>query len=252
METKVYKTCCHGCIQVCPCLAYVRNGVVVKLEGDPDAPMSKGSLCVKGLNQLHTMYSPRRLLHPVKRAGERGENKWEQISWDEAIDLAAKGFSDCIDKYGNYSVMTSTGGGGAYLFFEAITLAWAFKSPNSFEPGCAQCYVPRNSMAVYMYGGANQSIADSSVTEPFNEWQPATEAIVLWGTQPSASQTAQAGRAMAELRSRGCKTVVIDPNSRPTLPKPTCGCRCAPGPTLRSSWGSSATSSRTGFMTRSS
>ena len=219
VETKVYKTCCHGCIQVCPCLAYVRNGVVVKLEGDPDAPMSKGSLCVKGLNQLHTMYSPRRLLHPVKRAGERGENKWEQISWDEAIDLAAKGFSDCIDKYGNYSVMTSTGGGGAYLFFEAITLAWAFKSPNSFEPGCAQCYVPRNSMAVYMYGGANQSIADSSVTEPFNEWQPATEAIVLWGTQPSASQTAQAGRAMAELRSRGCKTVVIDPNFSPDASK---------------------------------
>ena len=69
------KTSCHGCIQMCPAIAYLQDGVVVKLEGDPDAPVSRGSLCIKGLNQLHTMYSPRRILHPLRRAGERGENK---------------------------------------------------------------------------------------------------------------------------------------------------------------------------------
>ena len=212
VETKVVKTCCHGCILVCPCRAYVENGVVVKLEGDPDAPMSKGSLCMKGLNQLHTCYSPRRILHPMKRAGERGENKWEQISWEEALTLAVDKIYESMQKYGNYSLMTSTGGGGAYLFGETITMAWALKTPNSFEPGCAQCYIPRNSMAKYVYGGSDQSIADGAVLEPFNEWKPTTKALVLWGTQPSASQTAQAGRAMVELRARGCKTVVIDPN----------------------------------------
>ena len=80
------KTSCHGCIQMCPAIAYLKDGVVVKLEGDPDAPVSRGSLCIKGLNQLHTMYSPRRVLHPLRRAGERGENKWERITWDEAYD----------------------------------------------------------------------------------------------------------------------------------------------------------------------
>ncbi len=79
------RTSCHGCIQMCPAIAYLKDGVVVKLEGDPEAPVSRGSLCIKGLNQLHTMYSPRRILHPLRRAGERGENKWEVISWDEAI-----------------------------------------------------------------------------------------------------------------------------------------------------------------------
>ncbi|MFR5091998.1 MAG: hypothetical protein ACLTDR_08290 [Adlercreutzia equolifaciens] len=54
----------------------LKDGVVVRLEGDPEAPVSRGSLCIKGLNQLHTMYSPRRILHPLRRAGERGENKW--------------------------------------------------------------------------------------------------------------------------------------------------------------------------------
>ena len=50
VETKVVKTSCHGCIQMCPARATVENGVVTKLEGDPDAPVSRGSLCMKGLN----------------------------------------------------------------------------------------------------------------------------------------------------------------------------------------------------------
>ena len=90
------KTSCHGCIQMCPAIAYLKDGVVVKLEGDPDAPVSRGSLCIKGLNQLHTMYSPRRVLHPLRRAGERGENKWEVISWDEAVEEAATHICDAI------------------------------------------------------------------------------------------------------------------------------------------------------------
>lgn len=209
---KMIKTCCHGCIQVCPVRAYVEDGVVVKLEGDPDAPISKGGLCTKGLNQLHTMYSPRRILHPLKRAGERGENKWEVISWDEALSYAAQKFSDSIDKYGNYSIVVSTGGGGAYEFWTCMTLAYSFKSPNSFEPGNAQCYVPRQGMAEFMYGGADQSMADSAVMEPFNDYVNATTSVVLWGTQPSASQVSQAGRGMADARDRGVRTVVIDPN----------------------------------------
>ena len=132
------RTSCHGCIQMCPAIAYLKDGVVVRLEGDPEAPVSRGSLCIKGLNQLHTMYSPRRILHPLRRAGERGENKWEVISWDEAITEAATHIKDAIDQYGNYAFFASVGGGGSYSFMEAMTLPMAFGSPTVFEPGCAQ------------------------------------------------------------------------------------------------------------------
>ena len=88
-ETKVVKSLCHGCIARCPCLVHVKNGVAVKIEGDPAGAISKGSFCLKGMNQIQTMYSPRRILHPIKRAGERGQNEWEVISWDEALVLAA-------------------------------------------------------------------------------------------------------------------------------------------------------------------
>lgn len=219
VETKVVKTSCHGCIQMCPARAYIENGVVVKLEGDPDAPVSRGSLCLKGLNQLHTMYSPRRVLHPLKRAGQRGENKWEVISWDEALDLAAEQITSTIDKYGPYSFFASVGGGGSYSFMEAMTLPMAFGSPTVFEPGCAQCYLPRYAMAKYMYGGNDQSIADNAVQEIFKVEDNKADIVVLWGAQPSVSQTAESGRGMAELRAKGVKTIVVDPNFSPDAQK---------------------------------
>ncbi|WP_305114055.1 molybdopterin-dependent oxidoreductase [uncultured Adlercreutzia sp.] len=214
------KTMCHGCIQMCPAIAYLKDGVVVKLEGDPEAPMSRGSMCIKGLNQLHTMYSPRRILHPLRRAGERGENKWEVISWDEAITEAAEHIVDAIEKYGPYSFFASVGGGGSYSFQEAMTMPMAFGSPTVFEPGCAQCYLPRWSMSKLFYGGTDQSIADSAVREVFRTGENnKTEMLVLWGTQPSVSQTAMSGRCMAELRAAGVKTVVVDPNFSPDAAK---------------------------------
>ena len=210
------KTSCHGCIQMCPAIAYLKDGVVVKLEGDPDAPVSRGSLCIKGLNQLHTMYSPRRVLHPLRRAGERGENKWEVISWDEAVEEAATHICDSIDKYGPYSFFASVGGGGAYSFMEAMT----FGSPTVFEPGCAQCYLPRWSMSKLFYGGNDQSIADNAVQEIFRpDPDNKAEVVVLWGAQPSVSQTAESGRGMAELRAKGVKTIVVDPNFSPDAVK---------------------------------
>ena len=219
VERKVYKTSCHGCIQMCPARAYVENGVVVKIEGDPDAPVSRGSLCMKGLNQLHTMYSPRRVLHPLKRVGERGTNEWEVISWDEAIDLAAQQITSAIDKYGPYSFFASVGGGGSYSFMEAMTLPMAFGSPTVFEPGCAQCYLPRWSLSKLFYGGNDQSIADNAVQEIFKVEDNKAEVVVLWGAQPSVSQTAESGRGMAELRAAGVKTIVVDPNFSPDAVK---------------------------------
>jgi len=205
---------------MCPAIAYLKDGVVVKLEGDPDAPVSRGSLCAKGLNQLHTMYSPRRVLHPLRRAGERGENKWEVISWEEAVDDAATHIVDSVTKYGPYSFFASVGGGGAYSFMEAMTLPMAMGSPTVFEPGCAQCYLPRWSMSKLFYGGNDQSIADNAVQEIFRTGDDnKAEVVVVWGAQPSVSETAESGHGMAELRAKGVKTIVVDPNFSPDAAK---------------------------------
>ncbi|MDR1014590.1 MAG: molybdopterin-dependent oxidoreductase [Coriobacteriales bacterium] len=239
-ERAMYISVCHGCIQACPCKVYLEDGVVVKIEGHPDAPTSQGSLCLKGLNQIHTCYSPRRVLYPLRRTSERGAANatWERVSWDEAIDLAASKIAEAIEKYGTYAFFCSVGGGGAYSFMQAMTTPMALGSPTVFEPGCAQCYLPRITEAAYMYGGADQSIADCAVLEPFKGLAPLEEAkgvtsdtkvLVLWAAQPSVSQVAQSGRGMAELRARGCKTIVVDPNFSPDAVKATIHLPVRPG-----------------------
>ncbi|MDR0513803.1 MAG: molybdopterin-dependent oxidoreductase, partial [Coriobacteriaceae bacterium] len=239
-ERVFYNSVCHGCIQACPCKVYVEDGVVVKIEGHPDAPTSQGSLCLKGLNQIHTCYSPRRVLYPLKRTGARGAATaaWERISWDEAVELAGAKIAEAIEKYGTYAFFASVGGGGAFSFIQAMSIPVAFGSPTVFEPGCAQCYLPRVATAGYMYGGQDQSIADCAVLEPFKGLAPLeqakgikndTEVIVLWGAQPSVSQTSQSGRGMAELRALGCKTIVVDPNFSPDAVKATIHLPVRPG-----------------------
>jgi anaerobic selenocysteine-containing dehydrogenase len=81
----IIKTYCarmdHG---GCGLRVQVENGKIVKVEGDPDSPLNRGSICAKGIAQVERLNHPDRLLHPLKRTGERGEGKWERISWEEA------------------------------------------------------------------------------------------------------------------------------------------------------------------------
>ena len=239
-EMKMYVSACHGCIQVCPCRVYVRDGVVVKVEGHPIAPQNLGSMCLKGLSQLHTCYSPIRVLYPLKRTGDRGAANvaWERISWDEAVDLAGSWIAESVEKYGTYSIFCGCGGGGSYSTNQAQSLAFCVGAPNVIEPGCAQCYLPRVAITYYMGSGATQSIADSSANEMWKGLSPYeqkfglkcdTVAHVVWGAQPSVSQTAQSGRSIADLRETGCKIVVVDPNMSPDAVKADVWLRVRPG-----------------------
>jgi anaerobic selenocysteine-containing dehydrogenase len=81
----VVRTSCRGCHGVCQVLVHMEKERVVKVAGDPESPTSRGFLCPKGSAAPEVLYHPDRLKYPLRRAGARGENKWERISWDEAI-----------------------------------------------------------------------------------------------------------------------------------------------------------------------
>ncbi len=85
----VYKSECYMSNSGCDALVYVKEGKVIKVEGDPSSPVTKGTLCAKGLASKHMLYHPERLKYPMKRMGERGEGKWQRISWDEALNTVA-------------------------------------------------------------------------------------------------------------------------------------------------------------------
>jgi anaerobic selenocysteine-containing dehydrogenase len=126
-ETKIIKTACRACIANCGVKAHVKNGRVVKIEGNPEDPMSKGSMCAKGLSGIQALYHPNRNKYPMLRVGERGENKWKRISWDEAVDIIAKKLMETREKYGAEAVFASTGG-GAILKYGALRASATFSA----------------------------------------------------------------------------------------------------------------------------
>lgn len=221
--TKIVKTQCRACIANCGVLAHVKDGRVIKLEGNPEAPMSKGAMCAKGLSGIQALYHPNRNKYPMLRVGARGENKWRRISWDEALDRIARKMMETREKYGAETVFASTGGGGNPEFTSIPRFCNAFDTPNWFEPGCAQCYLPRTLAFALMYalryGGCDTSIADSNCLEIFDPDHTAMKCLVLWATDPSYSCPASGGRAVNELRARGIPTIVIDPRFTPDAAK---------------------------------
>src|SRR5438477_10473904 len=66
-------------------LGVTKMGLAKKLEGDPQHPINHGKLCTRGLAAAEITYHPDRVGHPLKRAGTRGDGKFEEISWDQAI-----------------------------------------------------------------------------------------------------------------------------------------------------------------------
>ena len=226
--TKI-RTTCRACISNCGVIATVKNGRVVKLEGDPKNKMSRGRMCAKGLSGIQALYNPNRNKYPMMRVGERGEGKWKRISWDEALDTIAKKLLEIKAKYGAEAVMASTGGGGNPQFTSPARFCNLFGTPNWFEPGCAQCYLPRQVAYGLMYGGTDPSIADSNSLEIYYEDKTPMKALCLWGTDPSYSCPGQGGGALVELRARGVKTVVIDPRMTPDAAKATVWLPIRPG-----------------------
>ncbi|MGI6333454.1 MAG: molybdopterin-containing oxidoreductase family protein [Saccharofermentanales bacterium] len=218
-EVQKINTCCRACISNCGVIAHVRNGRVIKLEGNPEDRMSKGAMCAKGLAGIQALYHPNRNKYPMQRVGERGENKWKRISWEEAIDIIARKLMETREKYGAETVFCSTGGGGNPEIWSIARFCNIFGTPNWFEPGCAQCYLPRVLATAMMYGGDDSSIADSNALEIYFPEDTEMQSLVLWGTDPSYSCTASGGAAVVDLRAKGVKTVVIDPRLTPDAAK---------------------------------
>ncbi len=228
-EEKIVSTACRACIANCGVLAHVKNGRVIRLEGNPADPMSKGKLCAKGLSGISALYHPNRNKYPLIRVGKRGGGRFRRASWDEALGMIADKLMQVKKDFGAEYVFCSTGGGGNPEIWSIARFCNIFGTPNWFEPGCAQCYLPRVLAAAMMYGGSDNSIADSNCLEFYDEEHNPIQTLVLWGTDPSFSCPSSGGRMVNELRAKGVKTVVIDPRFTPDAAKATIWLPIRPG-----------------------
>ncbi len=186
---------------MCGLLAHVREGRVTKLAGDPHHPLSRGFICIKGerANEYHD--HPDRLNFPLKRVGRRGEGKWEQISWDQAMDEIATKLRELKEQYGPESVALAHGTFHGPECGIGIRFLNLFGSPNSSGMGipCAGPALEAESLT-YGFGPTYMSPPVPGVTR----------CIVIWGSRPSASQPPVWPLILA-CKEAGAKLIVIDP-----------------------------------------
>ena len=210
-ETRIVKTLCAGCVGRCGVLAHVQNGRVVKLEGDLDHVYSKGNICAKGLSFIQALYNPNRIKYPLKRVGERGSNQWERISWEQAIDEITDQLLEIEEKYGAEAIQVGYTGGGS-TYYDGYASRWCHvMGCHKYEPGGLQCLQPRQTMSRLMWGQNNNDFVSYEGLNAEFICGDQTKCMVLWGSNPSSSCVASAGRPAAQIRAWGAKTVVVDP-----------------------------------------
>ena len=140
-KTKVVRSACRGCHGVCQLLVHVEGDRVVKVTGDPDSPTSRGYICPKGKASPKFLYHPGRLKYPLRRLGERAENRWERITWEEALSQIAERFSTIKEESGAEFAALGQGTGRPHTEWTG-RFANAFGTPNFIGPAHL-CYVPK-------------------------------------------------------------------------------------------------------------
>ncbi|MBW2139247.1 MAG: molybdopterin-dependent oxidoreductase [Deltaproteobacteria bacterium] len=196
------KVVCMQCHNACRLAARVEGGRLVSVEPDQDFPGTKSSYaitkgCPRRRHVIEYFYHPGRLNYPLKRAGNRGENKWQEISWEDAIGEIGRRMEDIIQKHGPEAIATTSGTGRTHdeirqRFFNLLG------SPN--HTGAGQiCYGPFCVMSNVVLGW-----------RLFPVVRKQTRCILFWGGGGPRYWDIFWRSALKAQEKRGAKIIVID------------------------------------------
>jgi anaerobic selenocysteine-containing dehydrogenase len=155
---KKYKSSCRMCHGGCGVIINRDNGKVTRVSGDPDNPINSGKICPKASASIEFLYHPDRILHPLKRLGKRGENKWERISWDDALNEMAETFHSIKVEFGSEYLAVLHGTSRPYVDLVGRFCS-AFGTPNHTSISHI-CYGPRVMATAYTAGTLQAPMPD--------------------------------------------------------------------------------------------
>ena len=193
---------CFMCTNQCGLNVCVEDGRVTEIRGMKSHPRSKGGTCVKGRHIVDYMYHENRLKYPMKKAN----GGWQRITWDEALDTIATKWQRAKEQYGPASCSVFLGEPACLTIETGWFMAWRlcdlFGTPSRFEPldlcGTAMWMA---TLGTFGY-----------LTEPDME---NSGCIILWATNPHASDPIGGVLAIEAARKKGAKLIVIDPRRTP-------------------------------------
>ncbi|MET0911618.1 MAG: molybdopterin-dependent oxidoreductase [Ilumatobacteraceae bacterium] len=197
----VHGTCHHDCPDSCGWHVTVTDGVAVKLRGNPNHPYSDGELCPKVNRFLDRVYSPDRILTPLRRVGPKGSGEFVPTTWDDAMTTIAAQLHRVIDTYGAESVLPYSSAGNQSLLSVMGLDARFFHHLGATRLVRALCG-PTVGAGVSMTNGTGRSLDPLELRH--------SRLIILWGTNTRLTNR-HLWPTIEAARVDGAKVVVIDP-----------------------------------------
>jgi thiosulfate reductase/polysulfide reductase chain A len=197
---RVVPTFCEICFWKCGVLAHVKDGRVTKITGNPDHPLSRGHLCPRGTGGTGLLYDPDRLKKPLIRVQKRGEQVFEEVDWNTALDKVAEEMLKIKEKYGPEAMALYSHGYGGSWFKHLLK---AYGSPNAAAPSYAQCRGPREVGFQLTFG--------SGVGSPESTDMEHSRVITLIGSHLGENMHNTQVQDMANAIDGGAELVVVDP-----------------------------------------
>lgn len=183
---------------------YVKDGKVIKIEGQDGHPVNDGKLCTKGLANRQYLYRKDRIMTPLRRVGERGEGRFEEISWEEAYREIADQLNRIKGEYGPESVAFFSGFSKWYRPM-LRRFAYSFGSPN-YGSESSSCYT--SAFMAWKVAAGAQGAADMANSDLF----------LGWAFNPYYSNYMSAARA-TKLKEKGLKFLIVDTRITPAVEK---------------------------------
>jgi molybdopterin guanine dinucleotide-containing S/N-oxide reductase-like protein len=206
MKKVVHAVCSHDCPDACGILVTVEDGRATRVQGDPKHPVTRGFLCAKVTKYLDRVYSPGRVLYPMRRVVPKGQGQGDasdfaRISWDEALDEIAQRFQKISDDFGPESILPySYAGNMGVLSYSGMA--------HRFFHRLGASQLDRTICASAGAAGLKTVTGRSVGTEP--EQFRNSKYIIAWGTNIHATNV-HLWPFIEEARHKGAKLIVIDP-----------------------------------------
>ena len=192
-------TTCFNCESACGLLAYVDKdtGRVRKFEGNPEHPGSRGRNCAKGPATINQITDPDRILYPLRRAGARGEGRWERVSWDEALDALAGRIRTALIEGRHNEIMVHIGRPGEDGFTERVLASWGVDGHNSHTNVCSS-------------GGRAGFQFWSGMDRPSPDHANAKVIFLISSHLEAGHYFNPHAQRITDARARGAKVIVVD------------------------------------------
>lgn len=196
----VKKAACTFCYANCSVLVHVKDNRVIKIEPNRENPLSHGHVCERIGYAIKWLYHPDQLMYPLKRAGERGNGKWQRVTWDQALDEITAKLKSIKATYGPESLVVAEGTYRSGPFWARSRFCSLFGNPQNITHPGISCMLNCNSMAMATVGGI-------FVVPPMSH----SNCLVLWGQNPAESSSRMMISLGRRMEKGNFKLIVVDP-----------------------------------------